>query len=950
MTSTGESSAFDRYLDALLAGDVLSPEEFLRREGIDAGQVNDVFGHLFEIVRGRSLEETLCLAPVEADLGRERLGGFRLLRRLGKGGMGEVFLAEQEKLGRLVALKILPAGSSLSPTAIERFRREARAAARLRHPNIVRLLEVGEADGIRFIAMDFVPGKSLAAKIASARAHERQLNAASILQWGADVCDALEAAHAEGIAHRDVKPGNIMIDRDGRALLLDFGLAKSLSEDEFNLTTSFAGSPRYAAPEQLGAHGGRIDARTDVYGLGVTLFEACTLSPPFRADSVERLYDRILNEEPPPLHSVNPDVPRDLACVLARAMEKDPSDRFPSAAAFGEDLRRILAYRPILSRPPGAIGRFIRWRRRHRALCNALAASLVVLAFAVGWGVVQAQKREQARRGQAQRLVADARALLKIYERDRVPVENRQWRLRALNSLAENRRLTTEETAERTRLTLSVEREVQERALALTRVLEVLSRAEEVDPGIEGLDDTRARLYHQRWLDNRSPRGGPIGRYYRKLALQYGRTSEWRDRLADATPVTITSMPPGAEVHLFRSIPQSRLSEIWPHARWIEEATEIRRVPVPLGKTPPSMMPGRFAYRVLSGRGGLRRGDLIPASRGSGPPRSGQPVRLWRWGRWVSASLPDGVRMVPTAAPLLMSDATRLGTTPLEGVMIGAGEYLAVLRREGFDDCRVSFHVDYREDPYHRHGHADTSVRLLASDEIPKGFVRVTTEIDSLEQATVLAMMRHEVTVDEYLQFLNSREVLDEMAKAGRSLHVPRQTSGAPLVQGDHVVGFRSLDAEQGKLPVVGISHGDAQCYVAWRNRTVPSGWRYGLPTRDDWERGLYGGETRRFAFGDFFHPGWTNSRFSRDIVGREAVMSYWRDESIFGAFDMMGSVAEWGEGNDDGDRVPVFGGCFSDSKAVDFTNSRVRHVEPGRVADWIGFRLVVRETRGEDR
>ncbi len=950
MSSTGESSAFDRYLDALLTGEVVSPEDFARREGLDGDRVGDLFGNLFEIVQGRSLEETVCLAPVEGELGRERLGGFRLLRRLGKGGMGEVFLAEQEELGRLVALKVLPAASALSPTAIERFRREARAAARLRHPNIVRLLEVGESEGIRFIAMDFVPGKSLAAKIASAKAHGRHLDVASILRWGVEVCDALEAAHAEGIAHRDVKPGNIMIDSEGRALLLDFGLAKSLSEDEFHLTTSFAGSPRYAAPEQLGAHGGRIDARTDVYGLGVTLYEACTLTPPFRGDSVERLYDRILNEEPTPPDALNPNVPKDLACVLARAVEKDPSHRFATAREFGEDLRRILAYRPILTRRPGPVGRILRWRRRHRALCNALVACLVVAALAAGWGILQGRRREQARRRQALSLVEQARDLLREYANGRVPVEERQWRLRALDSLAENRRLTAEETSARIRLTGEVERERQERTLALTRALEILSRAEEVDPDVEGLDDARARFYHQRWLDHRNDRDGPIGRYYRRLALAYGRGPVWRERLADASPVSIRSTPPGAQVHLFRSLPQNRLAEIWPDAPWIDEATEIRRVPVPLTEQPPSMMPGRIAFRVLDDRGSLKKGDLLPASDGSAPPKTGEEVRVWRGGRWSTLSFPPDARVVPTAAPLLMSEATSIGVTPLDGVMIGAGEYLAVLRLEGFEDCRVSFHVDFQEDPYHRHGHADTSVRLLPIGEIPDDFVRVTVEVDRPDQTKTMGFMRHEVTVDEYLEFLNAPEILEEMLAAGDGRYVPRKPTGAPLVDGDRRRGFRPSPVARGAFPVVGVSHGDAVRYVAWRNASAPSGWRYGLPRLEEWARALYGGETRKHVFGDFFHPGWTKSRFSREAWGPEAVMSYWRDETIFGAFDMMGCVAEWGEGDDGGDRVPVFGGSLRDSKAADFLNSRVRDIDPRTVADWIGFRLVIREVGGDGR
>lgn len=344
--------------------------------------------------------------------GGRRFGHYRVLRPLGRGGMGVVSLAEDTRLGRLVALKALPSQLVQSDRAMERFRREARAVAGLRHPCIVPVYDVGEDDGQPFFTMEFVDGRTLDAVVAELRGLERpteQLDSRDLGRaafaddvagddaadapslpraWGRayvpaicrlvlDVADALEHAHRHGIVHRDVKPSNVLVGRDGRAQLFDFGLARSDTAEALTLTGDFTGTPYYVSPEQ--ASGGQVDARSDVFSLGVTLYELLTLTRPFEGRTNHEVFKRIHGSEPVAPRRRNPAIPRDLETICLTALEKDPARRYPSAADMAADLLRFLDHRPLRAKPVGPVERAWRWARRNKAAASAIALGAVVL-------------------------------------------------------------------------------------------------------------------------------------------------------------------------------------------------------------------------------------------------------------------------------------------------------------------------------------------------------------------------------------------------------------------------------------------------------------------------------------------------------------------------------------------------------------------------------------------
>ncbi|HLH56327.1 MAG TPA: protein kinase, partial [Verrucomicrobiae bacterium] len=301
------------------------------------------------------------------------LGGYELLGEIGRGGMGVVYRARQAGLGREVALKVLAAGPYADAVDVASFRAEAASAAALRHPGIVTVFEVGEADGHPYFSMELVQGTTLASLTAGG-----PLEARRAARYVRSVAEAVGAAHARGILHRDLKPGNVLIDLADEARVTDFGLARELGSES---TQHIAGSPGYMPPEQADPLRGGIGVASDVYGLGALLYHLLTARPPFKDSTVTATLAQVLTKEPVRPRQINSRLPQDLETICLKCLAKEPLRRYASALEVAEELEAFLARRPIKARRIGATQRAWLWARRHPGLATMSGLLAVVLAF-----------------------------------------------------------------------------------------------------------------------------------------------------------------------------------------------------------------------------------------------------------------------------------------------------------------------------------------------------------------------------------------------------------------------------------------------------------------------------------------------------------------------------------------------------------------------------------------
>jgi predicted Ser/Thr protein kinase len=333
-----------------------------------------------EIWQGKSAEGT---RPESDSKYLKSIGDYEIQGEIARGGMGVIYRAMHRKLRRQVAIKMILPARQQNPDALERFLREARAAARLQHPGIVPIYEVGEAQGRPFLVMAYVDGHSL-----REHAQEIPMSAKDAATVVLAITEALNHAHEHDIVHRDIKPHNILLDSQNRPQITDFGLAKLLDdEEELTLAGQMLGTPGYMAPEQVAGHSHEkavIDARTDVYALGATLYFVLTSRPPFQTASIAATLHQIANHDPVAPRRLNPHVPRDLETICLKCLRKEPNRRYATAASLADDLRRWLNHEPIQARRTGMVERGWLWTRRSPGFAFlAVVLLMVVIAGAL---------------------------------------------------------------------------------------------------------------------------------------------------------------------------------------------------------------------------------------------------------------------------------------------------------------------------------------------------------------------------------------------------------------------------------------------------------------------------------------------------------------------------------------------------------------------------------------
>ncbi len=463
--------ALEEYLEAIESGERPNRHAFLARHGDIADALArclDGMEALHVAVSPSSAPRILspsaggqAEAPPAGTWGPgSMVGDFRIVREVGRGGMGIVYEAEQVSLGRRIALKVLPFAFTLDARQLQRFKNEARAAAQLHHSNIVPIYSVGCERGVHFYAMQYIEGQTLAEVIADLRRLETGARAVldpavtrvrhrsgageatqagapavpaadtaggpagalatsfsaggpgffrAVAKLGVQAAEALEHAHSFGIIHRDVKPANFLVDAAGHLWVTDFGLAQLQGDAALTRTGDLLGTLRYMSPEQALARRGVVDHRTDIYSLGVTLYELLTREPPYAGRDREELLRQLALDEPRPPRRWEPRIPADLETIVLKAMAKTVEERYATAQELAEDLRRFLEQKPILARRPTLLERTAKWARRHKGV--VVTGVGVLLLLAVGFGVSTALiGREQWRTRQAFDQLAEEQA------------------------------------------------------------------------------------------------------------------------------------------------------------------------------------------------------------------------------------------------------------------------------------------------------------------------------------------------------------------------------------------------------------------------------------------------------------------------------------------------------------------------------------------------------------
>jgi formylglycine-generating enzyme required for sulfatase activity len=922
-------------------------------------------------------------------------GDYTLLREIGRGGMGIVYAARQKNPQRDVALKVLPPAARGRAELLERFRREVAITARLAHPAIVPILHAGEQGGMPWYTMPLLDGEPLDAVVRGLADHPARdagsdrREAAIWAERFVAVARALHAAHQQGVLHRDLKPSNLFLARDGRLLILDFGLARDAGADALTLSSAPIGTPRFMSPEQVA--GEPLDGRSDLFSLAATLYETLTLAPAFRGRDREQCFREILARDPTPPRRHDPRLPTDLVSIVMKALEKAPRRRYRDCGEFADDLARFVEGQPVRARPVGPLGRLAR-----RAQRNPAAAAAVVVAALLGAGAIfgplAASRRERA----SQERVVLARV------RDRVATAQ------TMEAAAERARAEFEELA---RLAADERARVDPWTplRARTRLLDLEARAaaartardEAIDGAVLELEfalqdrpgdgDARARLAALAVRESLAASEPERAKRFRQLVELHA-----RERLPELDApgwLTLDCKQEATRLHLFR---------------YLEKG--LVRVPVPwspqLGAEPGYLerfdagAPTAF-FRIDSVAG--RPGAGVALSAGDRLVRvcnvscAFEPfvttdllrfdhdhvVEVWRDGASHELPLPRH-SLVALTGSVELRDLFELplgprhdcGTLPITHLELPVGSYLALLTHDGLPPVRLPFTIERAQE-------TACATEFWSAEEIGDGFVYVPggrTRVggdpiarDSLPTRSIdvrsFAIQRTEVTFGAYMEFTADwvkhhpeqgalEQVVPNGSVSGQSPMWTHDGSGAVVPssqlapKGSHI----GLDQVR-QIPVYCVKAEQALLYCAWKTEIESDGtWRYDLPTEEEWERAGRGADGRCFPWGDSFDWVLTHGVYSlpRSRVLQKGVTIYdvaprpgglvASDESPFGVRDLSGLQREYCRAPATPLGFVTRGGAWNDRLELSFRLAARYEVLRGDFAhEQNGFRMVRR-------
>lgn len=936
----------------------------------------------------------------------EEIGPYHLVELLGEGGFGRVYLAEQhEPVRRQVALKIIKAGMD-TREVIRRFEAERQALASLDHPNISRVYDFGTTDrGRPYFVMELVSGEPIH------RFCDREsLDLEQRLELFLGVCEAIQHAHQRAIIHRDIKPSNILVHRvDGRPVpkVIDFGIAKATEESLtgdtlFTRAGQVVGTPAYMSPEQASGDPAAIDVRTDVYSLGVLLYELLTGLLPLGKETLQKARNvadiqRLIREEEPPrpsqkilqslageraegteklarlrglgARSLARRLRGDLDWIVLRALEKQRDRRYGSVLELAADLERHRDHRPVLAGPPDRLYVLGKFLRKHRLAVSVVLGAIAITLIMTGLGRLR-------RLDEAAELVERGRESYREYSESEQTVE----RLRALYEDQKERFEPWQPTWEREpefRALRDLEHRRRELRALYSEAIRLFNQAEEVAPPRSGpwkqARGELARIHFEEWRQALRGRSWTLPPEYYRDRIQDLGVREYDEEFEGRGQVFLRIEPPGVDVHVFRYsrseehlVPLEFSPELWRERPGDPESGVTGRPFLVVEQVWNSLAgPLRPGDRLveIDGKPVSTRGELAASLRGRKvgevvrarvlrvPADSAEPLPVEL--EWTPFPVEDLGEIVPEARsescpyepgrlvnllhqlgltfegyPLEFSDRSRLrpgepgARIELE---LPRGSYLLVFRKEGHVTARHPVSL-----PENRG--VELAFRLPRVEEVPGGFVWIPPgpaglggdpeAFQSLEYSTGdldgFFLGRYEVTVGEYLRFLNSPGILARTDLDGR-LEVEAadgpgewirivpfsRGSGRPLMIRERLEDPWSLRRENNRWdeswPITAISREACLRYLQWRNETEGQGWVYGLPDDREWEKAARGTDRRIYVWGDamVWTHCWNRWTFfespSPGVVGAMPL-----DESVFGVRDLAGSVCEYTLGHPD--------------------------------------------------